>query len=404
MSNKRISIFFFIGFFSIIVLLFIVRDVGEQNKVITHAAASTTLAFTNVKQNAEKTVSVDVLLTPGTNAVSLVNLTIDYDNTKLVPSQINGFVPNTSAFPAILDGPIYNTCTGTQCSMYIALSIGNTLINAITTKTNIATLNFQTISTGNTQLSFDTKTQIYSVAATDQANQNVLATANPTTITLGNTQGITATPIIETTITPRITTTPTTTPTPGTTINLQLALPGLGLNGGNLHPLHPLRTITFYLYDIDTNELLTKTNSVVFDGSYFIRPIIDLGEVPSGNYQIFIQSPQYLVTRLTQGGNKNSIQIKNGQVIQVSPNTLIAGDIAPQKGTTYGDNILDILDYNAILSCYDNKLISSQCSSATKQATDFDDNGVIDAIDYNILLRGFAITHIGDTIPGNSDL
>ncbi|HSW87647.1 MAG TPA: hypothetical protein VLG12_00620, partial [Candidatus Saccharimonadales bacterium] len=274
------------------------------------------------------------------------------------------------------------------------------------------------LSGGAATVSVDSKSEAYSVAAQDQANENVLSsTGNPLSITIGGTGTVTPIPLPTGTITPTPTTstgttgtpTPTSssgnTPTPtiiNTTINLQLSLPGIGTGVGNTHPFHPLRPITFYLYNIDTNNLITKQNSVVFDGTYFVRPVISLGEIPDGNYQVFIHSPQYLTTRLAQTTGTNSIQIKNGQAIQVTPNALIAGDIAPIHGATYGDNVLDILDYNSLLSCYGRKSGSSACKD--KAAADLDDNGVIDAIDYNIMLRGFNQTHFGDTIPGNPNL
>lgn len=413
MKHKQFGIFFTFGFLMVVALFVIVRNVGEQQKItVTHASASSTLSLTNTSTsvNVGGTQTIDVTVNPGNNAVSLINLTIDYDNSKLNPAA-NGFAPNTTAFQSVLDGPVYNTCSGTQCTMYIALSVGSNPTSAITTITKVATLNFQALSAGATQVSVDAKSEIYSIAAQDQANENVMSSAgSPLSITIGGSGSVTPIPQPSGTITPTPTTDPgatpsTSIPTPtatDTTINLQLSLPGIGTSGGNAHPLHPLRPITFYLYNIDTNTLLTKANSVVFDGSYFVRPIISLGQIPTGNYQVFIHSPGYLTTRLAQTTSANSIQIQNGQAIQVTPNALIAGDIAPIHGDTYGDNVLDILDYNALISCYGKNASKSSCMN--KQAADLDDNGVIDAIDYNIILRGLNQTHTGDTIPGNPNL
>ncbi len=418
MRHKQFGIFFAFGFLMVIALFMIVRNVGEKQQItVTHASAASTLTLANTATttNVGDTTTIDVTLNPGTNAVSLINLTIDYDNSKLNPLA-NGFAPNTTAFSAVLDGPVYNSCSGTHCTMYIALSVGSNPTSAITTTTKVATLNFQALSSGTATVTVDSKTEVYSVAAQDQANENVLSsTGTPLNITVGGTGTVTPIPLPTGTITPTplpssgITTTPTSssgnTPTPtiiNTTINLQLSLPGIGTGVGNTHPFHPLRPITFYLYNIDTNNLITKQNSVVFDGNYFVRPVISLGEIPDGNYQVFIHSPQYLTTRLAQTTGTNSILIKNGQAIQVTPNALIAGDIAPIHGETYGDNVLDILDYNALLSCYGKNAARGSCTN--KQAADLDDNGIIDAIDYNIMLRGFNQTHTGDTIPGNPNL
>lgn len=419
MKHRQIGISFALGFFLVIALFFLVRNAGEKQQITTtHASASSTLSLTNTTTsvNVGSTISIDVTINPGNNAVSLVNLTIDYDNSKLNPLS-NGFTPNTTAFPSTLDGPTYNTCSGTQCTMYIALSVGSNPTSAITTTTKVATLNFQTLSGGTATVSVDSKSEIYSVAAQDQANENVLSSAgNPLSVTIGGSGTVTPVPLPTGTVTPIPTSpsgasiTPTDSgsggnnPTPtdiNTTINLQLGMPGIGTTE-NAHPLHPLRPIIFYLYNIDTNSLITKENSVVFDGQYFVRPVISLGQIPDGNYQVFIHSPAYLTQRLAQTTNANSIQIKNGQAIQVTPNTLIAGDIAPKHGNTYGDNVLDILDYNSLLSCYGKNASKSSCEN--KQGADLDDNGVINAIDYNILLRGLHQTSTGDTIPGNPNL
>lgn len=413
MTKKHKKILLFFTLFLILGVFAAIQDLHIQKNTNSHAAASTTLSFTNAAQGIIPggTETVDVNVDPGNNYVSLINLYIDYDSTKLTPTQ-NGFTPNTQAFTQTLDGPIYNTCNGNQCTMYIALSVGNDPTKAIKAPTKVATLSFQAVSAGATQLSFDTKTQVFSVAPNDQSSENVLSTANPSTITIGGTGGITPTIVGGSPTTGAPTDTPTpsnsiNTPSPvltaaTTTINVQLAFPGIGANGGNLHPLHPIRDITFYLYNVDTGNLTTKANSVVFDGSYFTRPVIDLGQIPSGNYQIFIRSPQFLTSRLSQGNNSSTIQLQSGQTAQTQANTLIPGDIAPIKGNSIGDNILDIYDYNALLSCYGNRANQPICLN--KLLADLDDNGVIDAVDYNILLRSFALTHQGDTIPGRAVL
>lgn len=203
---------------------------------------------------------------------------------------------------------------------------------------------------------------------------------------------ITATPILTQQVTP---------PSTDTIFSLSLILPGVGAGGGNMHPLHPIRDITLWLYNLGTRQLTTKKDSIIFDGSSFINPTIDVGTIPSGNYQLFVKSDQFLITRLSQSASTSTISLQSGQKVILPPSPLLSGDIAPQqKGqkTNYGDNILDIQDYNLLLSCYGAKAQSSTCMN--KQAADLDDNGIIDAIDYNLLLRAFATTTQGDTIPG----
>jgi len=208
----------------------------------------------------------------------------------------------------------------------------------------------------------------------------------------------TPTPPLETTSTPSTTGTPS---SGDTLLSLSLILPGIGVNGGNLHPLHPVRNITLLLYNLDTRQLITKHDTVVFDGTFFSNPSLDVGTIPSGNYQLFVKIPQFLITRLSQSQSSSAFPIQSGQTVTIPPNTLIAGDIAPPKpGGSYGDNILDIKDYNILLSCYGAKAQSPSCPD--KQAADFDDDGVIDSIDYNLFLRGIAQTTHGDSIPGQT--
>jgi len=222
---------------------------------------------------------------------------------------------------------------------------------------------------------------------------------------------LTITPIVSTTSTlspaetPSVTpnpsggvSSPTPTPQTDTLLSLSVILPGIGFSeGGNLHPLHPIRPFTLWIYNLTTHKLIIKHDTLTFDGNFFINPSLNVGNLPSGNYQLFLKTNQSLVTRLSQN-NSSTISIQNGQTITVPPATLLSGDIAPQRSQTdYGDNILDINDYNLLLSCYGAKAMSSSCQN--KQAADLNDDGIVDAVDYNLLLRGFAVSRQGDTIP-----
>lgn len=172
-----------------------VYSLSQQYKNQTHATASTTLSFSQstIQANSGSPITDDITINPGNNFVSLVTLVIDYDSSAVTPDTTKGIVPNTQAFPSTLDGPTYNTCKGTQCTMSISLSVGNDPTKAIKTPTTVATVNFNPVSqNGTTQLAFDNQTQVFSVAPSDQANENVLSTTTPTTITIG--QGSTTSP------------------------------------------------------------------------------------------------------------------------------------------------------------------------------------------------------------------
>lgn len=205
LSSTPIKIF--IGIIAIVLIIIVPLTVyysNQQANLNSKAAASTTLAFSQsaIQANPGSPVSTSITMNPGSNAVSLIQLVLTYDSSMITPDPATGFQPNTNAFPTVLDGPTYGTCNGTLCTMSISLSIGNNVINAITQPTAIATLNFQAVKQGTTQIAIDPATQIYSIAPADQANENVLSSSTPTTITIGQGSGITATPFPSSTISP----------------------------------------------------------------------------------------------------------------------------------------------------------------------------------------------------------
>lgn len=171
----------------IILVPFSIYYGNQQSQLNSNAAASTTMALgqPTMQVATGAPISIPLTMNPGNNAVSLIQLVVTYDSSTVTPNSTTGFQPNTTAFPTVLDGPIYGTCNGNQCTMSISLSIGNDVTKAITTQTTVGTLNFTPVKDGTTQISVDPATQIFSIAAADQANENVLATTTPTVVTIG---------------------------------------------------------------------------------------------------------------------------------------------------------------------------------------------------------------------------
>jgi len=181
----------------------------------SHAQAATTLSLTpaNTSVIINQPFSLTVNINPGTNAVSLVTLDITYDSTKFTPpSPLSGFfVTNTNTFPQVLQGPI-QVAPG---EIKETVSIGSNPVNAIIAPTTIGTITLLPIalSPAVSNISWGTATTVFSVAATDNTNENVLASANGASITIN--PAATNTPIPPTpTNTP--TPTPTSTPVPPT--------------------------------------------------------------------------------------------------------------------------------------------------------------------------------------------
>lgn len=199
----------------------------------------------------------------------------------------------------------------------------------------------------------------------------------------------------------------------GPVIDLSFSLPGIGTNGGNLIPLHTQRDVTIYLYDsaVNTSDKNVKPVYAIktqadYDNdpdsptyTFFINNYIDLGTVESGNYQMVIQSPQSLRQLIKSpdlpfvGGQIFEMQERG--FIVVPPQTLITGDIYPLPNS---DDRMDINDYNILVSCYNVQKISSKCADSA--AVDLDDNGIVDGIDYNILLMNFrTLLSLGFPVP-----
>ena len=84
----------------------------RQQDIRQHAASATTLSFsptstsTNpILTNVNTSVTLDMMLNPGANAVSVVRYEITYDPTKVAIDATNPFTLNTTSFPTTLEGP-----------------------------------------------------------------------------------------------------------------------------------------------------------------------------------------------------------------------------------------------------------------------------------------------------------
>ena len=163
------------------------------------AAASTTLYFnpsTSTSNPLQKTITdtftVDVMVTPGDNKVSTIRYEILFDSTKLSFDGNNPVVINTQAFPAVLEGPILGSGRAAG-----SVSIGSNYNLALTAPTKVATIHLKAIGvTGNevTSLTYTTKAQVLSVGSTEQAAENVLASATPLYIRISGQPTPTPTP------------------------------------------------------------------------------------------------------------------------------------------------------------------------------------------------------------------
>lgn len=154
----------------------------QQQDGRSKAEASSTLSFNPtapqssplVKKSGE-TFSLDVIVNPGKNLISLLKLDIEYDPNVINLSSNNPIIVNPNSFPEILQGPVYS-----NGRVQIILSVGSDLSKAISTQTKAATINFVASGSSNeTSIKFGGNNAIYSVAKTDGKNENVLSSTEP---------------------------------------------------------------------------------------------------------------------------------------------------------------------------------------------------------------------------------
>lgn len=217
-------------------------------------------------------------------------------------------------------------------------------------------------------------------------------------------------------ISPSIDQSPTPSPSPGPlgpTLQLQFSVPGIGSGGGTMKPLTPKRDVTVYLYAPDINSqdptvkpLYTINSFALFDSNplsptytSFLNPALDLGtDIKNGNYQIAFKTNLSFRTLIKQnptdiGGA--TYTINTDSQIQIPTQTVLMGDIVPDQG----DNVIDISDYNAFINCFGNRNTSNTFCKGHNYG-DFNDDGIIDGIDYNILVRSLSIlSQEGVAIP-----
>lgn len=189
------GVFIIIGF-SVVATVYLAR---QRTNPRSKAAASTTLSFTPSSQNAGvgTPMTADVNLDPGSNQVSILKLIISYDSTKfdkataiINPTLINPSGVNAQGFLQILQ-PFANDCSGgTTCKMSITLSIGSSPTYVITQPLKVASISLspiaQTDSSGTT-VAIDSASAVYSLAPSDQTNENVIqfSSLTPLTVTIG---------------------------------------------------------------------------------------------------------------------------------------------------------------------------------------------------------------------------
>jgi uncharacterized protein YegL len=184
---KKNKLLFLVGLYLIVVLLAIpltIILVKQPKETRSNAATDAVLSFTpaTTQANTGSLIPLDVMIDPGTHAVSFITLDIIYDTTKLSVDPTNAFQVNAAVFPTIMEGPVFDTGR-----IQVKLSIGSDPTKAITAVSKIATITFQGIAATNGSealVNFGSSAYVLSVSSTDSATDNVLGNVIPAQLTI----------------------------------------------------------------------------------------------------------------------------------------------------------------------------------------------------------------------------
>jgi len=228
----------------------------------------------------------------------------------------------------------------------------------------------------NTPTATPTLTQIPTPSPTTPAGPTPTRTPTPT---LTPTPSPTATPTP--TVTPTPTPSPTLTPTPDpNTAHLELTveLPGIGLKEttGVTNPKRTARDLTVMLINGANQEVRTTTEAISFDRNVYKGVINVSGNIVPGPYTIKIRMDNTL-WKLIPGIYTLGPQ----KTVKPDSQSLITGDMDR-------NNILELSDYNILESCYRKR---NSCDDKYRSLTDLNDDGILDGIDYNLMVRNFEI-------------
>lgn len=198
---------------SIVVLLaaipLTVYFITQQQEIRSRATPATVLSLcdptkttsceSSVSAETGKTVSLDVIMDPGSNQVSFIKLHITYDPTKLELSS-GGLVPNTTVVTTLKD-PVYSSgSVVVSLGIVVNPTVGVDVTKSIASPTKIATITFKALAPTTTanQVVFGNQVVVYANNETGDpnapypANLNVLSTTKPALVTI--TGAATATP------------------------------------------------------------------------------------------------------------------------------------------------------------------------------------------------------------------
>lgn len=158
------------------------RSRAEKSSILYFAPESNETAPLSTQIG--NTLPLDIMLNPGTNAVSLVKLELLYDPAKFEADTATAFEPNLTAFSQVVDAPQV-----TPGKITVTLSIGTDLSKVLTQVTKVGTLKLKALSSTNVSetpatVSHGPNSQILAIGANTTSDENVLSNTTPAFITI----------------------------------------------------------------------------------------------------------------------------------------------------------------------------------------------------------------------------
>ncbi len=190
-------------------------------------------------------------------------------------------------------------------------------------------------------------------------------------------------PVVRPTLQP----TPTINPS-ATNLALSIGLHGIGRGGeklsatasGNLDPFRKQRVFTVVVRNLDNQQVASASAMLTYNdqlGTY--QGYIPVTNLTSGQYTFVLRTANYLGQSIP--GVK---QITQQQANALSSISLVAGD-------ANNDNKVSVLDYNVLMDCFSDLTPPKACTVDKRNATDLNDDGYVNQVDYNFFLRELSV-------------
>ncbi len=214
--------------------------------------------------------------------------------------------------------------------------------------------------------------------------------------------GVSPTPTISL-ISPSTTQSPSSALSPTTTLGPTLGSLAVHFEGvdplNNPSPLHQQREITLYFYKTQnfnnlpdyTLQTLVSFNSADPNGS-FSNSAIDLSSIPAGSYYLLVKSEE---GSLREEVSPQLFAISPGQTVLFNNGSGTSTPVNLPMGDLTNANSVSIPDYNIIIDCFGVKYTTTGCTNHNASDkiiglfADINDDGDVNGVDYNILLRNF---------------